>query len=561
MGADRQQIGNRYQLEEQLVSEGSLTVYRALDAQTGRRIELHLYGAETAWRHDPRLDPRLCVDEVSELLAGASSSHVQVPSGHLDLADGPLAILYPWIEGQRLNRRLEASPLAPDKALELGIDLCQALDALHRSGIVHRDIKPRNVILTDSGAVLGGLELAQTPRDLRASGPPGRHPGTQAYMSPEQATTSGPLDGRSDLFSLGVMLVEALGESPGAAVLASAPHQDLAGYGAFGRILLRMLQRDPARRYQTARDLQRDLQRLTRGSVGARLGLTARQRPGVVWAVGGLSALALIWTLLGTGTPAEGASFGGSHSAYGSNIPIAWVIEAASDPAPQAEVSVAQITHEEAAVSRDLPVRKDAAVELAVGQFVERAFEEADQVHHASIRVAGGRSYMVATANLAPGVDTYLGITYNGQRVTNDDAWPGTLASRAFVAPGQDATLWVEVTNRGISGADASYELLIVEAEPTATPTTIPTATLTPRAGVTMTPRPTYTPGRTATRSPRATRTPRPTSTRQATRTPRPTVSPTPSVTRTPLPTSRPTATATPPRTVLPVKTATTPVW
>ncbi len=554
-----QRVGGRYQLEERLASDIRLTVYRALDEQTGEPVILHVHRDQPAWRGSPWLDLRLRLPELIARSADLRHPHLVCPRDWLAMDDGDVAVVYPLVEGQPLDQRLVAGPLSPEQALRLASDLCGALQAFHGRGLVHRDIKPRNILLTDQGAVLTGLEWAQMPSDLVASGPREQHPGSPAYMSPEQAAASGRLDSRSDLYSLGLVLQEALDGRAAWDATPAARNPGKGANGSLGVVLWRALQAAPVRRYQSAYELGHDLELLARGSIGDRLWLHLRRTPRWGWALGSLGAVALVWLLLSGSRDNTGpGELTGSMGA--SSVPIAWLVETA--PVPESPGPVAM---EAAAVPQPASAAARAIeawpVELRVGQFVERAFTSKGEVHRATVRVAGGRGYLVATANLAPGVDTILDVSHNGQRSSNDDAWPGTLASSVFVMPAQDSTLSVQVSNRGVVGEDATYELLIVQADPTPTPTEEPTEVVAREEAVTMTPRPTYTPHRAATATRAPTRTPRPTSTRRPTYTPRPTMSATPSVTPSTAPTARPTATATPPRTVLPIKTVTTPVW
>ncbi len=555
-----QRVGGRYQLEERLASEVRLTVYRALDEQTGEPVILHVHRDQPAWRGSPWLDLRLRLPELIERSADLCHPHLLCPRDWLALDDGDVAVTYPLLEGQPLDQRVGAGPLSPEQALRMASDLCGALQALHARGLVHRDIKPRNILLADHGALLTGLEWAQLPSDLVAGGPREQHPGSPAYTSPEQATAGGRLDGRSDLYSLGLVLREALAGRPARDIAPAAGDLGKGANGSLGVVLWRALQADPSRRYQSADELGHDLDLLARGSIGDRLRLHLRRMPGWGWALGSIGAVALVWLLLLAGSPDNRASGRVTSKMAASSVPVAWLVETA--PAPESPASMAM---EAAAVPQPVSAEARAIearpVELRVGQFVERAFTSEGEVHRAAVRVAGGRGYLVATANLAPGVDTILDVSHNGQRSSNDDAWPGTLASSVFVLPAEDSTLSLQVSNRGVVGEDATYELLIVEADPTPTPTAEPTEVVAREEAVTMTPRPTYTPQRAATATRAPTRTPRPTSTRRPTYTPRPTMSATPSVTPSPAPTARPTATATPPRTVLPIKTVTTPVW
>jgi len=332
------------------------------------------------------------------------------------------------------------------------------------------------------------------------------------------------------------------------------------GHGALGRVLARAVRREPAQRYQTARELQCDLETLAEGSIVGRLRLMASRLPSVTWALGSVGVVALVWALLSTGAADIPDTAAAARKSVEAAAPIAWVVETVAGPSPMGLPLEADEAGR-ASVAAEASLKEIPAAELRAGQFIKRAFKTEGEVHRVTVRAVGGRGYLIATANLAPEVDTLLDVFYDGRRVSNDDAWPGTLASSVFVMPEQDTALSVRVTNRGVIGEDATYELVVVEADPTPTPTTEPAATLALDVGVTMTPRPTYTPRGTATVFLGATRTPRPTSTRRPTYTPRPTMSPTASMTPLPSPTWRPTATATPPRTALPVKTATTPVW
>jgi serine/threonine protein kinase/tetratricopeptide (TPR) repeat protein len=200
------------------------------------------------------------------------------------------------LAGQTLRHAIEEGPLPADRVLALGEQIADALDAAHRAGIVHRDVKPANLFLTERGEAkvldfgLAKVDVAtegdrlgsQAPteaRDLLTAD--GTTVGTVAYMSPEQARGEG-IDARSDLFSLGVVLYEMLtgrlpfeGESQ-AEMFASILRSDPAPPSRFGRalpaglerVVLKALEKDKALRYQTAAELRGDLLRVRRDSGG-----------------------------------------------------------------------------------------------------------------------------------------------------------------------------------------------------------------------------------------------------------------------------------------------------
>jgi tetratricopeptide (TPR) repeat protein/TolB-like protein len=259
-------------------------VYLAEDTRLGRRVALKLLPAETAARTE-----RIERFE-REARAIASLNHPGIVTLHsIEEADGIRFITMEHVEGQTLGRAIPAQGLLIGQLLPLAITLTDALSAAHRQGVLHRDLKPDNVMLTPEGrlkvldfglAKLMGVDADSgdhTTRDTQSVTQDGRILGTVAYMSPEQAQGQ-PVDHRSDIFSLGILLYEmASGERPfrGAnnlsvlsAILKDEPRAlaearpDLPR--PFGRMVERALAKRPEERYQSTSDLKRDLEDLKR---------------------------------------------------------------------------------------------------------------------------------------------------------------------------------------------------------------------------------------------------------------------------------------------------------
>ncbi len=316
--APRTRLGP-YEVIDSLGAGGMGEVYRGRDTRLDRTVAIKVLAAGTA--DDADLRGRF----VREAKAVAALEHPHI-CGVYDVgeADGILYLVMPLIDGQTLAARLEAGPLPVAQALAIATELADAIDKAHRRGIVHRDVKPANVMLTRSGALLldfGLAKLRATPMPLSMSGPGqsatsipdtghGVLLGTVPYMAPEQLEGR-EADTRSDLWALGVVLYEMVtgsrpftGDSPASvigAILKDSPpavstRQPLAP-ALLDRIVGRCLAKDPDARWQSAADLHQALTWTASGvsGVGVAGPIAPSRRP--VWpmlaAAAAAAALAL----------------------------------------------------------------------------------------------------------------------------------------------------------------------------------------------------------------------------------------------------------------------------
>jgi hypothetical protein len=208
---------SHYRIVAQLGTGGMGVVYRAEDLRLGRGVALKFVSDDLA--HDPAVVQRLR----SEARAASALNHPNICTIHdIGEDDGHPFIVMELMTGHTLRDRLASGQLKVHQIVNVGLEIADALDAAHAGGIVHRDIKPGNIFLTDRGHVkILDFGLAKLTARLATSGTTddartaaGVTLGTTAYMSPEQATGE-ELDGRTDLFSLGVVLYEcATGRHP-----------------------------------------------------------------------------------------------------------------------------------------------------------------------------------------------------------------------------------------------------------------------------------------------------------------------------------------------------------
>jgi eukaryotic-like serine/threonine-protein kinase len=205
-------LGDRYTVERELGRGGMATVYLARDQREGRQVAIKAMhrglvsalGTERFHR---------------EMGIAASLSHPLIlPLYDSGNAGGVLYYVMPYIEGESLYQRLERDRrLALDEALRITRDLADALGYAHGRGVMHRDVKPENVLLAGERAVIADFGLARAigAADYRKLTETGVVLGTVYYMSPEQLGGRRDLDQRADIYSLGCILYEMLtGEPP-----------------------------------------------------------------------------------------------------------------------------------------------------------------------------------------------------------------------------------------------------------------------------------------------------------------------------------------------------------
>jgi eukaryotic-like serine/threonine-protein kinase len=269
-------LDGRYQLRSLLGVGGMAKVYLATDRVLQRQVAVKVLSQPYA--QDPSFVERF----QREARAAASLSHPNIMAVFDSGTDGELQYLVmEYVAGRSLAELLaRQGRLAPRPAVELAVQVCAALAAAHAQGLVHRDIKPANVLVGDDGRVkvtdFGIAKAAATT--LTGTGVV---LGTAAYLAPEQAQ-GGPVDARSDLYSLGCVLYELLCGSPpfgsgaGSPLVAVATqhlHQPPEPPSAHNpqvdpgldAVVLTALAKQPDQRYQRAVDLQDALQQVLAG--------------------------------------------------------------------------------------------------------------------------------------------------------------------------------------------------------------------------------------------------------------------------------------------------------
>jgi tetratricopeptide (TPR) repeat protein len=208
-----QALRERYQIERELGRGGSATVWLARDLRHGREVAIKVLDPEVA----SALGPERFLREI-ETAAGLTHPHI-LPLVDSGRAGDTIWHITPYIEGESLRARIEREgPLPLDEVARVTREVADALGYAHARGVVHRDVKPENVLLASGHALLADFGIAHVAGDTVATRlaltPAGLAVGTPSYMAPEQAQ-AGRVDARSDIYALGCMVYEMLvGEPP-----------------------------------------------------------------------------------------------------------------------------------------------------------------------------------------------------------------------------------------------------------------------------------------------------------------------------------------------------------
>jgi len=311
-----------YEIVGALGSGGMGDVYRARDTRLDRTVAIKVLPAALA--ADPGFRERF----EREARTISAINHPHICTLHdVGTHDGVEFLVMEYLEGQTLADRLANGPMKVDEALRVAAQIADALDRAHRHGIVHRDLKPANVMLVRgaSGAVAAKLldfGIAKRATPVVSSGVPPDTPadatrtspitdrgvivGTFQYMAPEQVQGA-PADARSDIWAFGCVLYEMLtGSRPfeaptRASVLAAIlerepPPLALSGALAPGlqRLVAACLEKNPDDRFQTLRDVRREIEWLGAAPTAARTAERGWRSPGLAWSMAGVAMAAAV---------------------------------------------------------------------------------------------------------------------------------------------------------------------------------------------------------------------------------------------------------------------------
>ncbi|GAC1439343.1 MAG: Stk1 family PASTA domain-containing Ser/Thr kinase [Mycobacteriales bacterium] len=269
-------LGGRYSLGETIGVGGMAEVFRGTDVRLGRDVAVKVLRADLA--RDPAFQGRFRREAQSAASLNAPCIVSVYDTGE---DNGVPYIVMEYVEGRTLRDVLQTEGrLLPQRALEVGADICAALDVAHGAGIVHRDIKPGNVMLTARGEVkVMDFGIARAIADTSSTmTQTAAVIGTAAYLSPEQARGEH-VDARSDIYSTGCLLYELVtgnppftGDSP-VAVAYQHVREDPTPPSAYDdtlspsvdAVVLKAMAKNPVNRYQSADEMREDLLRAAAG--------------------------------------------------------------------------------------------------------------------------------------------------------------------------------------------------------------------------------------------------------------------------------------------------------
>ena len=310
-----------YEIRDQIGAGGMGEVYRATDTRLDRTVAIKVLPEHLA--SDPQRRERF----EREARAVSSLNHPHICTLHdVGEQDGIHYLVMEYVEGDTLQQRLEKGRLPLDQALQYAIQIADALDKAHRQGVVHRDLKPGNIMITKSGTKLLDFGLAKLKGDAGGVSPLSQMPtqdasapltaegtilGTLQYMAPEQLEGK-EADNRTDIFAFGAVVYEMVtgkkafeGANPASLIAAilerePTPMAELQSVAppALDRLVRRLLAKDPEDRWQTTRDIVIELNQIPDQTDTVTIAKIDRRGIKVAWSIAAATTVIAVLLLL-----------------------------------------------------------------------------------------------------------------------------------------------------------------------------------------------------------------------------------------------------------------------